>query len=507
MVYVATHGEGIFKTTNDGATWTVLMNGPEHHVSLNRFYVLIRDSLGTLYAGTNEAGAFMSTNDGGSWTAINNGLLSNVVNSLVFEPGGHLYAGTETRLPNGGLFKSTFTALPLLRPVQAVVAFGTVAPGASAVASVTLVNSSLRAIDVTVWAVTSSDTVFAPEASMPVSISGGDTLRISVTFEPATAGQYVDTLVIASNAVNAPIRVVLQGTGAVVAPSAPELLTPADQADSVVLPVQFRWHAAAGAASYTLEVAPDQTFTNIVTSRSSLTDTTVSINALAFSATYAWRVKAVNAAGEALSAESFTFRTAPAPPPPMLIAPTDDSTNLFQPITFRWQHVAGADGYRLLIAQDSLFLTTVVDTPLTVIDSAMIQGLAGITRYFWTVIAENISGWSDTLEVWSFVTSPDPPRGLAPFGNELVSSSSPTLSWAPVDGALSYELQVAQGPWLYPIVVWQSDIMTTSLKVGPLFGSTQYWWRVRAVGPFGAGPWHSTWLADFRTPAVTATGV
>src|SRR5690606_34807138 len=84
------------------------------------------------------------------------------------------------------------------------------------------------------------------------------------------------------------------------APSAPTLVSPADGATGVGTAPTLSWNAAAGAASYTLEVATDAGFTNIVVSQSGLATTSFAVPGLSPATTYFWRVSAVNGCGSTL---------------------------------------------------------------------------------------------------------------------------------------------------------------------------------------------------------------
>ena len=99
-VYVGTVG-GVFKTTDDGATWTAMNGG------LNTFIDALAidpTNSATVYAGTRGGGVFKSTDGGSSWTAVNNGLTSLQVKALTIDPQSTtLYAGTRA----GEIFKST----------------------------------------------------------------------------------------------------------------------------------------------------------------------------------------------------------------------------------------------------------------------------------------------------------------------------------------------------------------------------------------------------------------
>lgn len=87
--------DGVFVTTNNGTLW--------NHKGLVGKYVQTLAMDGTyLYAGTFGDGAFRSSNEGTSWTAINNGLSNDKVICLILKDT-IIFAGTS----GGGVFRST----------------------------------------------------------------------------------------------------------------------------------------------------------------------------------------------------------------------------------------------------------------------------------------------------------------------------------------------------------------------------------------------------------------
>ena len=69
----------------------------------------------------------------------------------------------------------------------------------------------------------------------------------------------------------------------------------------------FTWNAAAGAATYSIQVATDAGFTNVVASASGLTGTTWSGASLNTNTMYYWRVQATNACGTGTYSSVFNF--------------------------------------------------------------------------------------------------------------------------------------------------------------------------------------------------------
>ncbi len=93
------------------------------------------------------------------------------------------------------------------------------------------------------------------------------------------------------------------------APGVPTLLTPANGATGVARTPTLTWQAAPQAATYTVEVARNPSFTQIVyTTVVSTTSTTVGVQ-LDSGTTFYWRVTASNACGTGLSTAAFSFTT------------------------------------------------------------------------------------------------------------------------------------------------------------------------------------------------------
>ncbi len=100
-VYIGTHQNGVYKSTNGGMSWSAsgLVGKPVYSLAIdpaNSWHLL---------AGTSgeEGGLFATTNAGENWFIVNNGIEGKNVYSLVFDPNiaNKLYAGT-----NDGLYVS-----------------------------------------------------------------------------------------------------------------------------------------------------------------------------------------------------------------------------------------------------------------------------------------------------------------------------------------------------------------------------------------------------------------
>ena len=96
QIFLGTRYFGIYSTTNDGNTWTVLNDGLG---GASVYKLLTKGSL--LIAGSNDNGIFISSNRGITWTTSNSGLTNLQVRSLIND-GDKIFTGTT-----GGVFLST----------------------------------------------------------------------------------------------------------------------------------------------------------------------------------------------------------------------------------------------------------------------------------------------------------------------------------------------------------------------------------------------------------------
>lgn len=108
-VYAVRNGDGIFKSTDDGASWAAVNSGLPMSFQdgswkyLTTSLVIDPADPETLY--TNGSGVFRSTDGGANWNAVNTGLTTLAVNTLAIDPldTRTLYSGTA-----GGVFVITF---------------------------------------------------------------------------------------------------------------------------------------------------------------------------------------------------------------------------------------------------------------------------------------------------------------------------------------------------------------------------------------------------------------
>lgn len=182
------------------------------------------------------------------------------------------------------------------------------------------------------------------------------------------------------------------------------LTAPANGATGVVSAQTFRWTSSLGTASYRLQVATDVAFVNRVIDLPGLVSTSVTPSAvLASSTLYFWRVLAVSSITVTATNAPFAFTTAgtSAPGSFTLLNPASGAGGVPVMPTFTWSPSSGAETFRLEVAIDPAFMTTVIDVSGLTTTSVMVTtSLIPFTTYYWRVTATNAGG--------STVASPAP---------------------------------------------------------------------------------------------------
>ncbi|KHD37441.1 hypothetical protein NL50_04500, partial [Clostridium acetobutylicum] len=217
--------------------------------------------------------------------------------------------------------------------------------------------------------------------------------------------------------------------------------------------ITVNWAAVVGAISYDVEVDG-----KVITG---ITDTSYVISNLTAGTNHIYRVRVITAAGVGEWTEEFNKVA-------LSIASNVNSTVTTTSITVNWDAVAGATAYDIEV--DGKIITGITDT------SYKIQDLTAGTSHTYRIRAKvdaAVGEWTEiatqsTLSVVSNVTT-------------SVTSTSMTVNWDKVAGAISYDIEVDG-----KVITGMTD---TSYVISGLTAGTNHTYRVRVTTGAGTGDW------------------
>ena len=257
------------------------------------------------------------------------------------------------------------------------------------------------------------------------------------------------------------------------------------------------WNGTTSATGYQIQVALDSLFLNIVFNDSTPVLNTWRNNSFAYGTTYYWHVRARNSAATSAYSSAWVFTTVSGPPAiPVLIDPASGSVN--QPVQsiLKWHPSPGTANYQLQISTDTPFRSLIYNDSSITDTVRAISSLQYNTTYYWRVKSRNIGGSLGYSEVWSFVTTlqpPSVPRPQSPPSSTVIQPTSITLQWSATAGASRYRLQISTDTPFQSCVLEDSTVTDTLRHVGPLSNNMRYYWRVRGENPASKGSYSDIW--------------
>ena len=291
-------------------------------------------------------------------------------------------------------------------------------------------------------------------------------------------------------------------------PSRPAATAPKNGSLSVDTTPELTWNAANYAVSYHIQVSTSSRFTTIVQEMDDITNLAYIAGELP-DGRYYWRVRAVNAIGNYggwSKAFYFTVDTLP-PDAPLLTSPVSGSEVVGTP-TFVWSRPSTAKYYQYQYNTVDDSETYIYRSEVTARYKVKPPAMETMTTYYWFVRAQDRAGnWSDWSPASTFmVVPPTPARPIQeePRHKFLTNINTLELSWAVVDYAAAYHVQIATSSRFTTIVEEMDDLADITYSTGAL-ADGGYYWRVRAKNENGIyGYWSSTryFIVDTTPPLV-----
>ena len=167
--------------------------------------------------------------------------------------------------------------------------------------------------------------------------------------------------------------------------------------------VTLSWHTGMNATSYNLQVATDESFSNVITNVDDLTQLNYQLTNLTTN-NYFWRVRGKNNSGHGPWSVVRKFNVDWVIPAQVTLSePANNAINQLLSIALKWNSATGATSYQVQVSTNSGFTTTILDKN-TNNTHYTIANLASDTTYYWRVRGvhpSNNGPWSD---VWNFKT-------------------------------------------------------------------------------------------------------
>ncbi|PKL78852.1 MAG: hypothetical protein CVV25_10105 [Ignavibacteriae bacterium HGW-Ignavibacteriae-4] len=276
----------------------------------------------------------------------------------------------------------------------------------------------------------------------------------------------------------------------------PTLIEPVKDTISVSHTPTFLWSSVNDATKYKLLVSTDAAMTNVVLTKTGLTDTTYTLKVsekLNPITTYYWAAVVEGADGsQGQLSEIWKFRTVVAAP--VLTSPVKNANNQPDAVLFTWLKVTEAVDYQIQISRFADFSIVAQDNQTLGALQQPLSELETNANYYWRVRATDtnkVKGpWS---EIWSFKTGQARPIHISPANNSGGHQAPVLLDWSEVKG-YKYDLQVSLKPeFTGPFVVEQSALPDHKFELTSVETNKTYYWRVRAVLNDTVSPWTEPW--------------
>ncbi len=301
------------------------------------------------------------------------------------------------------------------------------------------------------------------------------------------------------------------------------LNSPADGTTNIQTPVSMVWTSPTNTDFYlyTIQIATDASFqAPIVNENTTTTIYSVSRN-LTSNTKYFWRVLAmqkINLNSPTIAyyiSNPWVFYTgnistlAPVklPAVPVLLAPTNNLTNVPQTARLTWKTALYATSYSVQVSTDARFITSAIkistDNILDInYDTGYISGtlepvLKPGTRYFWRVRSANSGGNSGWSNYYSFLTTATmqvipPPTSvnlLSPNNGVTYNTDNTqniTFAWGTSPKATSYTLQISSDNTFTTIKKSVVTTLSSNLMDISVFEASRLYWRVLSTNASGS---------------------
>ncbi len=170
---------------------------------------------------------------------------------------------------------------------------------------------------------------------------------------------------------------------------------------------------------------------------------------------------------------------------PTLVAPANNITNVdFMP-NIEWNTANKSDLYEMQISDDKFFGYSVETPVIAGTKWKLTKSLQPNTKYYYKVRGKAFASYSEWSQERSFTTKLAQPVLLTPTNTKRGVPTLATLTWAKVNGAEKYNVEVSENINFATILFKKDNTTDTTITTAKLKNLTTYYWRVRAFGKDG----------------------
>jgi len=277
--------------------------------------------------------------------------------------------------------------------------------------------------------------------------------------------------------------------------SAPVLIQPINNSIIQSLSPLFQWDGDYSSDSYNLQLSHSSSFTTLLYDINGIIENSFILTNLDTSATYFWRVRAMNNYGTSPWSEIWNFTTFSNKV--KLISPLNNSIQQPTDLQLSWQLLSNAIKYHIQIAKNTDFLNTIYENA-ELSDNYVKIELDLNTQYYWRVRAANNSEVTNWSEVWTFKTLNyivRKPNLIKPIDNDEISNNNILFKWESQSSDVFFKFQISlDNDFLFKeidTIIKYNEISKT------LDLNTVYFWRVQASDGFNNSEWSD--IRKFKT--------
>jgi photosystem II stability/assembly factor-like uncharacterized protein len=183
--------------------------------------------------------------------------------------------------------------------------------------------------------------------------------------------------------------------------AAPELISPEDASKDASIATTFRWKDYNAASNYHIQVALDNSFTELILNDSTLLVNKIDVEKLDFFTKYRWRVRLYSSSTPGLWSTIWSFSTGIAQV--KLVSPDNNAIDMPLDMTFIWDAVKGADTYVFQLSKNIDFSPVLTESEVSDTKKE-IPALDPLTKYYFRVKAKYADGEGELSEIRSFTT-------------------------------------------------------------------------------------------------------